>query len=202
VENLKFDGTKIGLIVRGKQSHEHSPDLMAQHADVILADGSPMGFFGEGEAHSSGASGSGSSAGYGLNMKGAVFDYNMMKHQRPYYVDLDMAKSKYKIVSTILTVTVSKEEAQMFSEYWSTLDRDPAFFNILGYNCSTRASQGFVHAGVVRGGIPGLDTPDNLYRQLFAVGLTRVKTYYGYIGFSPLGTGKGFDVLFEPLGGK
>jgi hypothetical protein len=48
----------IGLIVRGKQNDSHSPGNMEQHADCILPNGQPVGFFGgEGDA-SSGSGGS------------------------------------------------------------------------------------------------------------------------------------------------
>ena len=55
-------------------------------------------------------------------------------------------------------------------------------FNLVGRNCSTRAWQAFEHAGIVSTSMPGLDTPDNLYRQLkhFRKNTT---SYSGYIGF-------------------
>jgi hypothetical protein len=199
MRKLPFDGKTLGLIVRGKYSHQHSPDLMAQHADVILADGSPIGFFGEGDAYSSGASGSRSSNKSGLNMKGVVFDYHDMNVHRPYYVDLEMARSKYKVVSTVLLLEVTKQAAALFSDYWAQLKANPKLFNILGYNCSTRASQAFIHAGVARSGIPGLDTPDNLYRQIFAIKGGMVSVYVGYLGFVPKSPGRGFDVFVDPL---
>lgn len=77
METIIFDGTKIALIVRGKTGVNHDPDLLAQHADVILADGSPVGFFGQGE----GTSGSGGSLGAGMD--GVVYDKNLLKVHRP-----------------------------------------------------------------------------------------------------------------------
>src|SRR5260221_10661309 len=41
---IKFTGDSVGLIVRGKKSHEHEPGLMEQHADCILSNGAPVGF--------------------------------------------------------------------------------------------------------------------------------------------------------------
>jgi hypothetical protein len=54
METVTFNGTKIALIVRGKLNTNRDPDLMAQHADVILPDGSPIGFFGKGDGLSVG----------------------------------------------------------------------------------------------------------------------------------------------------
>jgi hypothetical protein len=78
MKTITFDGKKVALIVRGKLALDHEPDLMAQHADVILGDGTPIGFFGEGE----GTSGSGASSGSG--MKGVVYNYSLLKVHRPY----------------------------------------------------------------------------------------------------------------------
>lgn len=83
-QRLPFDGTRIGLIVRGKFGPAHAPDLMAQHADVILPDGSPIGFFGEGPAYSGGSLGSGSSNRSGMNLRGMVYDYELMRINRRY----------------------------------------------------------------------------------------------------------------------
>src|SRR5919109_2095929 len=44
---VTFNGSTVGLIVRGKSGPAHHPGVMEQHADCILSDGSPMGFFGE-----------------------------------------------------------------------------------------------------------------------------------------------------------
>lgn len=44
----KFTGNSVGLIVRGKCSQEHHPDNLDQHADCVLSNGAPIGFFGEG----------------------------------------------------------------------------------------------------------------------------------------------------------
>lgn len=198
MEDLNFDGTKIGLIVRGKLGPQHAPELMAQHADVILADGSPMGFFGEGDPFSGASFGLGSSAASGINMRGTVFDYEQMKIHRPYYVDLNLAMSKYRVVSTVLVISVNKAEAALFATYWKALKEAPGVFNILGYNCSTRASEGFAQAGVTRSGVPGLDTPNNLYKQISAVRGDKVASYTGYLGFVKKPDGSGFEVRIEP----
>ena len=57
---------RVRLIVRGELSPSHHPDLMQQHADAILADGSPTGFYGEGNDNSSNR--------IGMMMQGIVYD--------------------------------------------------------------------------------------------------------------------------------
>jgi hypothetical protein len=87
LETVTFDGTKIALIVRGKINTNHEPGLLAQHADAILPDGSPIGFFGEGDGKS------GSGASVGLGMEGVVYDYNL-------FLLIDSKKTNFRRSST------------------------------------------------------------------------------------------------------
>ena len=162
---------------------------MAQHADCILPDGAPIGYFGEGN--------DGSLNGVGLNMQGVVYDYDALRVHRPYYIQVEGAVS-YRVVSTVLLVNVSRGEAERFSAYWDDLKRSPGTFHLVGANCSTHASESFVAAGIVRGGIPGLDTPDNLYRQIVRTrnGTTSVS---GFVGFRPKPSGGGYNLVYRPF---
>jgi len=189
METVVFDGTKIALIVRGKTGAGHEPDIMAQHADAILSDGSPIGFFGEGD----GISGSGGSIGFGMD--GVVYDYHLMKAHRPYYVDLDQAK-RYGVKSTVLVLKVTSEIGLVFDEFWSKLKLNPGNFSLLGDNCATHGSEAFMKAGIVNRGIPGLDTPDNLYKQLIAVS-SKTESYSGHVGFVRKASGGGFDLVID-----
>ncbi len=198
---ISVGSTTVGLIVRGKKNDAHKPGVMEQHADCILPGGAPIGFFGEGGDASSGSSGRASSGSSwangpsislnstGINMKGLVADYATMQKIRPFYVDAALAK-KYKVISTILLLDVSTAEASRFKQYWQDLKLKPGSFNLLGGNCSTHASEAFVFAKIVAGGIPGLDTPDNLYRQLKAKAAGKKKNYSGYVGFNKLSAGR------------
>lgn len=189
MQTIIFDGTKIALIVRGKVGVDHEPDLLAQHADAILADGTPIGFFGEGQ----GTSGSGGSTG--LGMDGVVYDYPLFQALRPYYVDVNLAK-KYKVKSTVLIITITKTEASLFKKYWTTLKIKPGGFSLVGGNCSTHASEAFIYSGIARRGIPGLDSPNNLYTQLVTL-RKKAKSYSGHIGFTKKSTGGGFDLVID-----
>lgn len=201
-----FTGSdRIGLVVRGKKSHAHEPDLMAQHADCILSNGAPIGFYGEGNTGSSsgGSSGSaasgkksaGSSNSTGFAMSGVVYDASSLARKRAPYVDLGIAKGT-NTISTVLLVQVSASEALAFDKAWSGMATDPGSFQILGWNCSTHASQAFKKAGVLSGGIPGLDTPNNIYKQLCFEKKGKVSMASGYVGFSA--SGSGYIVTIEP----
>jgi hypothetical protein len=199
----------IGLIVRGKQNDSHSPGNMEQHADCILPNGQPVGFFGGGGDASSGSSGStlGSSIGSwangpsisfnstGINMKGNVAYHADMKRIRPMYIDSDLAK-KYKVKSTVLLLQVSPTQAKLFSKYWAQLKLNPGAFNLLGGNCSTHASEAFMAAHIVSSGIPGLDTPNNLYKQLKEKYPAKSRIFSGYIGAKHI-SGEKYDLVVE-----
>jgi hypothetical protein len=199
----------IGLIVRGKTDDKHKPGVMEQHADCILPDGEPIGFFGDGGDASSGSSGGSSGStvnswangpslslnNSGINMKGKVADYAELKKIRPMYVDVTMAK-RYRVKSTVLLLDVSAPQAEVFRKYWKGLQISPGAFNLLGGNCSTHASEAFVAAGIVPSGIPGLDTPDNLYRQLKTVHSGKVTIYSGFIGAKVMSGGK-YELVVE-----
>jgi hypothetical protein len=188
---FSFSGgsTRIGLVVRGKLSATHRPDLMAQHADVILADGSPIGFYGEGN--------DGSSNGIGLGMQGVVYDYEAMRIQRPYYVQQDSAVTN-RVVSTVLLIAVTPAQAKAFAASWAKMQTDPGNFNIVGGNCSTHASASFIDAGLVKNGIPGLDTPDKLYAQLVGeLPAGSLESITGHIGFTADARG-GYQMVVKP----
>jgi hypothetical protein len=161
--NLTFAGDKVGLIVRGKSSHTHHPGVMEQHADVILSNGAPVGFFGEGAGGASsgnsshqpgGSSGSsgGTSGSTGMGMDGVVYDFAEMQKKRAHYVDGSIAKA-YKVVSAVLIIPVTAKQASDFDAYWTGLKAKPDTFYILGGNCSTRASRGFENSGILSGGM-------------------------------------------------
>ncbi len=175
-----FAGDKVALIVRGKISHEHEPSKLEQHADCALSNGSPVGFFGEGNDASSNAS--------GMGMQGVVYDLQALSRKRAPYVDGKIAQAM-GVKSTVLFVPVSAAEALAFDAAWAAIGKAPGSFQILGGNCSTHASQAFRKAGLLSGGIPGLDTPNHLYQQLCFEKAGKVSTISGYVGFTAHGKG-------------
>jgi hypothetical protein len=193
VSVIDFTSSMVGLVVRGKRGALHAPGVMEQHADCILPDGSPIGFFGEGPNRSGGRSGA-SSMQSGMNLHGVVYRYEEMRVHRPWYVNVEDARQA-GVVSTVLTVDVGTALALAFAEYWRKLFAKPGGFDLLGNNCSTHASDAFVAAGILRDGIPGLDTPNNLYEQLAAKKRGLTASYSGLVGFRRRQGVAGFDVL-------
>ena len=180
---------RIGLIVRGKLSATQHPGLMEQHADAILSDGSPVGFYGEGNG--------GSANRVGMMMQGVVYDYAELRKNRPFYVNVNSAVAN-RVVSTVLLIRVTAKQAKAFGDAWARMTTSPGDFNILGGNCSTHASAAFIAAGVLKDGIPGLDTPDNLYAQIVAdLPAAAVQSLTGFIGFAPAPSG-GYTMAVRP----
>lgn len=195
MEIISFKGKNIAVIVRGKMNDKHEPGLMEQHADCILPTGAPIGFFG---AEGAGSSGDrmASSNNIGMNMIGDVYKYKDFQKKRPYYVDSNQAV-KYNLFSTVLILTITAGEAKSFTDYWNKLKATPGTFSLLGANCSTHASESFVAAGILTGGISGLDTPNNLFLQL-KENRPNAKSYSGYIGFTRQGATDNFNLIIKP----
>jgi len=193
-----FGGDRIALIVRGKNAADHDPSVMAQHADCVLSNGAPIGFFGEPSA--GGASGKlpssiggtgrgavGKSNKSGMSMAGAVYDFRALRREREAYVELSVAEGA-NVVSTALLIQVTPEEAAAFDKSWAAMAANPGSFHLLGSNCSTHASQVFRESGILSAGIPGLDTPNNLYKQLCTERAGKVTSVSGWIGFTRVGS--------------
>ena len=188
-----FSGDKVALIVRGKKNADHSPGKMQQHADCAKSDGTPVGYFGGASSGSSGADSGGSSGGLGyiagavlIGIKGEVYELDEFKIHRPHYISSAKAKAA-GVVSTVLMTPVANGEAERFDEYWAKLKEDPGTFRLLGKNCSTRASGAFRYAGILSGGIPGMDTPNNLFKQLNSERSDKCDSFSGYVGFANVG---------------
>ncbi len=168
---------QIGIIIRGKQSEAHEPDYMEMHADVVLSDGSPIGYFGEN---------GGFSASAGMFMDGVVYDYTRMAAERPYYTNAETARS-YGVVSTICLINVEDAAAQKFDQFWKDMSAPGRArengFSLLGNNCSTNAAKAFRYAGIIDDGIPGLDTPQTLFTQLRSKLGGNFRCASGYVGF-------------------
>lgn len=150
----------IAIIIRGKHSQSHNPDLMDQHADVLLSTGQPYGYFGYG----------GLSPTFGFWMNGIVFDFERFKSNRAHFVDSQIAR-KANVVSTICMISVREDIARRFDEYWMKLRlatmKGEDGFSMLGNNCSSHAARAFKYAGIlIDDEIPGLDTPQNLFLAL------------------------------------
>lgn len=176
------DRVWAGLIVRGKESADHAPGVMDQHADVVIPDRDgnmvTRGYFGDQPGtHGSSA---GSRASIGMDIPGVSADMAWFLVNRRAYVDLELAQL-VDMKSSLILVKVTRAQARILTGYWRRLERDPGAFFFLGRNCSTAAAAGFTEA-TVQGEITGLDTPDNLYGQIRAryPDAYMISGYYGY----------------------
>ena len=178
-------GSSVGLVVRGKQSPEHKPAPTETHADVLLSNGMPVGFFGQGTENP------GPLQGLGLGMPGRVSDPTWWETydadldgvgDRAAYLDGDLAES-WDWRDTLCELDVTPEQAAAFDQYWAELSADPGTFSYVGGNCSTHAAEAFEAAGLISSGIPGLDTPDALYDLLLAEHGDSLRCQSGYIDF-------------------
>jgi hypothetical protein len=192
---LDFSGSTVGLVVRRKKNQDHDPSVFQQHADCILPYGDPVGYF-HGSVMKRPRPPAVVSSGVGLTIKGQVAYHAEFSEERLFYVDVREARRE-GVVSTVLVVKVTAKEARLFEEYWEKLRRDPGIFVPGGNNCSTQASAAFVHAGILPRGIPGLDTPNKLYKQIVGTKGREFQSYSGYLGFLPR-NGGGCKVVLEP----
>lgn len=83
MERIKFNHKMVALIVRGKRSAQHDPGI-GSHADCVLPGGEPVGYFGARGAETGGEM-SASWHSVGLNQKGQVINYAVMKRALKYY---------------------------------------------------------------------------------------------------------------------
>lgn len=104
------------------------------------------------------------------------------------YLDGETAK-EWDWADTICELQVTAEQAAAFDKYWEDLAKDPGTFSYVGDNCSTHAAEAFEAAGIVEHGIPGLDTPDGLYRMLKERYGEEFVCESGYIDFTNHGDG-------------
>ena len=114
-------------------------------------------------------------------MKGKVALHKDLLKIRPMYVDINLAR-KYSVFSTVLLLEVTHSQAKLFKTFWENLKLNPGAFNLLGRNCSSNAAKAFDHAQIINGGIPGLDTPNNLYKHLKAKYAGNQRILSGHIG--------------------
>lgn len=130
-------------------------------------------------------------------MRGTVYDMEKLSQNRPYYIDGALAKGS-GVISGVLAIQVGEVAAKAFDAAWDEVSKNPPSFWLAGANCSTRAAGVFKTAGILVGGIPGLDTPNNLFKQLATVHAGKCWSYFGYVGFQK--SNSGYRVTIESVG--
>jgi hypothetical protein len=205
--NISFDGSAIALVVRNKKSADDHPKLDDQHADCILRYGAPVGFFGELVPSDAVLLPLlyllplDTAVYKAQHLKGFVYTYSLYSAKRPQYVDMNTARSQ-NVVSAVLRILVSDDEAKLFHSAWAAMFAHPDNFKYAGNNCSTHAARAFARAGIIPAEIPGLDTPDNLYAALKDARSGKYTEHFGCLGFTPLSSavndlGASFSVDYD-----
>lgn len=87
------------------------------------------------------------------------------------------------LLSTICEVQVCPADAAKMAAAAAAVDAAPGTFNLAGRNCSTVATQILGAGGIMKGGISGLDNPQNLLDQLQKN--HGAKCYNGYTQWLP-----------------
>lgn len=165
---------RVGLIVRYKAARSAPCSDGFGHVDAILPSGEPMGFY---------------SKTFDLtaivSADGEVKDYALTAASRPQYVSIKDARAK-RCPSVALSIPVTRKQADTVTAEWARYRTSAMTYRAAGGNCATYIAEAWETAGIIKGGIPGLDTPDNLFE--FVDGLfPKADFAMGYFGFRPLG---------------
>jgi hypothetical protein len=206
---VKLDRTIIGLLARGVREHDSNGHFKDQHADCIIPIDGVIGFT-QGQGPASGGSLSYPSAYCTMNVEGGVLTTEELekmakkgptqaiKEQALMMIDARFAK-KNNYSSAVLLIQAPNSTVNLFIEKWQELRDNPKPFHILGGNCSTRAKEIFVEAGVIPHKYFFIDTPHQLFEYLQnSLSLTpnyKIQTFFGYVGFEKKEHELGYDLI-------
>lgn len=179
----------IGLLCR-KQFH---PDPYApriyRHIDTLLADGSIVTFHRLYPAKGVGF------WNLFFPVEGKIARYDWLWKERRHYVDIEEAKKYVRNGKHVPAVTdwyrfnVTPQQAEALRRAWEKVEARSPTFRLFGRNCATFAGECLMEAGILRPGrfqrgVPGIDRPENLLRQLQkqygTENITVVRGYFGY----------------------
>ncbi len=124
-----------------------------------------------------------------MNSKGVVRELPRLKEIRRHYIDADYAqKVTYKgrenlhMVTVWVKLKVTPEQAQRLTECWEELKENTPPFRLWGNNCASRAAECFVKAGILPWGLPGVDRPASVLKEVMRH-YPDTTTEEGYFGF-------------------
>lgn len=151
----------VGYIVRGKPSRYRANVLPLDepiHADCILPNGSIAGYAYDDESYYNGNRLS------QYKLKGLEGKISLNEEVLPHYRDVEKAV-RYKVLSSILVIKVSRYEANIFYNYWKELFESMPKYNRAFNNCATICYGAFKKAGLLSGMIPPV-TPNKLHSAI------------------------------------
>ena len=144
------------------------------HIDMAIHGIGMFGFYGYGP----GTSGNEVGMGFHGYWNYSYHRFAFGKVPRANYID-----GRAGLLSTICVVMVCPRQVREMAQKLHQLERHPGKFDIVGNNCSTHACDVLGAGGILRRGIPGLDTPQNLEDAL--VRRYKAKCFNGYTKLSP-----------------
>lgn len=157
---------EVGILLRRQFTRDVAKLSHYRHVHAVLADGAVVSY---------------NSTDYDAPLWKGILFYAPgevqttpdLRRVRPHYVSPAVARSceykgrpGYKMVTDWVRFKVTPEQAAALSEAWSDLAAGPPAFRLAGNNCSTRAYECFRRAGILPGGIPGIDRPENMMGPL------------------------------------
>lgn len=202
--HINLDKTIIGFIARGVTANNSNANFKDQHADCIIPHTGLIGF-----THG-GPGSSGDAVFLDFNREGGVSitselefiaknsHIRAQKEQALKMIDAEYAK-KNNYSSGVILIQAPVPNHNSFIEGWMELHRAPKPFNIIGGNCTTRAKEIFVAAGILQNKYFFIDTPCKLFEYLHeSLSLTpgyTIKCFFGYVGFEKKSNEFGYNLI-------
>lgn len=177
---------EIGLLLRRQYCANPRRRRMFRHIDTLLADGSIVGF------NTAGPCNALIRAFVGTD--GAVRRNDWMVGDQAHNADIEAARNFHfegvlmPFVTLWVRIPVTPRQADALAEAWVEMEKDPPFFRLLNRNCATRAAQALVQAGIIPRGIPSIETPGNLMREMkriYGDDLRFEEGFFGYVDGQP-----------------
>ncbi|WP_421990728.1 hypothetical protein [Roseococcus sp.] len=170
---VTVDQTMAGFILRYKASTS-TPSENLGHVDAVLPGGAPFGFY---------ASGRDGLLRSIVSTEGVVMDYPLLSARRPEYVDMKSARAK-PCRSVLAVFDVSPAAARSLWSFWGYLRSRAPVYRAAGSNCASYIAEALDEAGILKGGVDGIDTPDHLLDTVLRSKL-KVFLLEGFVSFTP-----------------
>lgn len=173
---------EIGVLFRKEFTHDVCEKRRYRHIQVLLDGNEIMGY-------NLGITPTPAFLIYALTyIKGEVRNYNDLVGLRQHYISVEAAQNAehdgetgLKIVTDLVRIRVTREQADKLRQGWYELKRNPPDFKLLGHNCATRLNDIFAQAGILPAGLPGVDKPEKVLQAIekYYPDMTIKRGYFG-----------------------
>jgi hypothetical protein len=181
---LRVGPGEIGLACRYKAGPTARSTDEGGHADAILPNGVPVGYYARTRRDRRLA----------ILAPGMVRDHRSLLRDRPEYMLADDARAR-RCPTTFCLVDVGPRAALRFARIWDELTERPPYFVAVGGNCAQVIARALVEVGAMPRRWPPPGSPDALFRALHrARPDARIAT--GFAEFVP--EGDGYVIRLDP----